>query len=382
MALVFTKLIPESNWILSDNNNILEFSDDDDQRTPLSADITIGTINPIRIFPLPDESFWFNCKDYFSTLLDDYDANLDVLAINASNLQDFILNWSKIYASPLVAIVVTFDNGNTEVFQFTPNIILGVEQIEEYFKQMTITEKEVAILSPLLDKTKNTHYLKIWEGYPFDVAYTKPISDEGSDITTVKNLSTGIETPAFQSPNAVNRIVFSNGLQNTTLSDWLPLKLGYNLLKFDEDNFIELHKVDTICGVYVRWINQYGSPNYWLFRNSEDNLATKSLGVITNDFFNVADSNSQSRSLGRTSQPTRTVYYDRLTEKDIDLLKGIVESPRVSVYTADRFAPNPNGKNWIDVSLSNKNLLTRNFKNKTPSGSININLPSRYTITL
>jgi len=327
-------------------------------------------------------SFWFNTLDYFSSLLNDYDANLDVLSIDPSEIQNFIFDWSRVYANPNVTILVTFDNGNTESFDFDPNIIMAVEQIEDVFRQVSIKEKALTILSPLRDRTKTKHYVKIWEGYPFDVCYTKPIQAGTNPVTTLKNTRTGVTTPAFNSPYDINRLVISSGLENTTITDWLPIPVGESSIEFDKNNILEINKVDTICGTYIRFINQYGTPSYWLFNQREEAINTKSLGNISNDFYNVSDSIRQNTSLGRSSTPVITLNYEGLEARDMNILKGLLESPRISIYTGERFAPNPDGLNWIDVTLNNKNAVVSNFKNKVPNGQITLNMPSRYTLKL
>lgn len=381
MAIIFTKTLAEDKWLFSDNNNIVEFSDDT-ARVAIYTDVTISGTIQIRLFPLPDGTFWFNLKQYISTILNDYDDDLDFLSIDTDDIQNFIFDWAKGFLNTSVQFVMTFSNAETEQVILNPNFIIGVEQIEDYFNQLTIFDKDVTLLSPLRDKTKIKHYVKYWEGYPFDIGFTKSISNPANNVTKITNLSNGISTPDFVSPASVHRIAIDSGELNLTIEDHLSLRVGFNLLKFDDNNFLELEKIDAICGTYIRWMNQYGTFNYWLFEFNQDAFSSKSLGDITNDYFNIAESKSPNRSLGRTSTQVKTLVYEDLNTQDINILKGIIESPRISLYTGQLFAPNPNGLNWIDVSMRNKNIVSNNFKDRIPNGSITINLPDRYTIKL
>lgn len=247
---------------------------------------------------------------------------------------------------------------------------------------MTVRDKDSIVLSPLKENSKNTHYMRYWEGYPFDIGYTKVLSGVGQNIVRLTNLSNGISTPDFISAYDVNRIFISNGDINTTIESHMPIRVGHNLIKLNDDNFVELVKSDSMCGTYIKWLNQSGGYSYWLFNASQDNVSSKSIGNVNNDFYNVRDSKSQFKSLGRTTTVKRTLRYEHLSLDDIRLLETILDSPRISLYTGERFSPNPQGRNWIDVSIDSKNLLSRNFKGKVPDGNITINLPERYTIKL
>ena len=65
---------------------------------------------------------------------------------------------------------------------------------------------------------------------------------------------------------------------------------------------------------------------------------TKSLGSINNDFFNLEDTLSQSKQLGKESLDRWTIFSDDLTHNDMNIAKGILTSPKVYLFTGIRFA--------------------------------------------
>ncbi len=188
-------------------------------------------------------------------------------------------------------------------------------------------------------------------------------------------------TPAFETTNNIQRIFISNGLTNVTIEEYMPLGLGLNLLKFEDNTFVELHKEDSECGVYVKWLNQYGAYNYWLFENNAQDVETRTLKTINNDCNNLEDTVSQSKALGKTSRGRMNVLYEQLNVHDIKVLQGILQSPKVYMYTGERFAPNT-AQNWLEVHIGNKTIPERNFKDKVPNGAITFQLPEHYNIIL
>ncbi len=380
MALVFTKELAPDKWLLSDNNNIIQFTDDVTSRTILYADFTVGIETPSRVYADPNGVIWYNVRENVSARLNDYDDTLDFNNITPSDINTFFLNSDKNYLSYTIAINVVFTNAETLAATTTSNFLLGVEQTEDFFKGVTIKNKDIAMLSPLKDNTNTRSYLNYWEGYPFDVGFTRKISDS-TNITTIQNLSTGQTSPTFSITNIISRLVFSNGTTNITIEDHLPLGTGLNILQLDANTQLEINKIEATCGSYIKWLNQYGGFNYWLFATSSRAIRTRDRGTINNDFNNIEDSVSERRSLGRDASEQLTVFYENLNDNDIRLLKGMIQSPKIYLYMGERYTPRAL-QNWIEITLPNKNMDLNNFRNRVPNGTIVIDLPPVKTIAL
>ena len=380
MALVFTKQLAPDKWLLSDNNNIIQFTDDVTTRTILYADFTVGTETPSRVYADPNGVIWYNVRENVSARLNDYDDTLDFNTITPADINTFFLNWDKVYLNHTIAINIVFTNNETLAATTTSNFLLGVEQTEDFFKGVTVKNKDIVVLSPLKDNTNTRSYLNYWEGYPFDVGFTRKISDS-TNITTIENLSTQQTSPTFSITNIISRLVFSNGTTNITIEDHLPLGTGLNILQLDANTQLEINKIEATCGTYIKWLNQYGGFNYWLFATSSRAIRTRDRGTINNDFNNIEDSVSETRSLGRDASEQLTVFYENLNDNDIRLLKGMIQSPKIYLYMGERYTPRAL-QNWIEITLPNKNMDLNNFRNRVPNGTIIIDLPPVKTIAL
>lgn len=378
MAITFTTPLPNDKWLLSENNRIVEFSSDYAEPTAF-CDITIPTLTPIRIYPLPDGSFWFNFKNYISSLLKDYEDNLDI-TVNPVDIDSFVKDWSKVYYTDEIDFNITFTDGFEEDTQVTPYVLLGAEQPYDYKKGRTVESNDDVILSPLKLNTNNRYYLKYWDGYPFDIGYTL---ERGvtSDTQAILNLTNAIASPNINFTQTVSRLVISDGDTTQSLELYLPLVDGYNELKF-VNPFVDLYKDPAGCGVYLKWLNQYGGYSYWLFNEFyKVDSRNRSLGTINNDFFNLDETISQSKQLGKTSSNAWTILADNLNPNDMNIAKGILTSPKVYLFTGIRFAQN-NFNDWLEVALNTTTSTIKNPREEKGELSLTIELPKDYNITL
>lgn len=384
MAIVFNKTLEFTKWVLSDNNIILDFADDT-SRVPLNCLVYYGGSLIQTLYPHPDGSFYTNLKDYLNTFVNDFADDINTTDLNVTNINSFVFDWSRIFNEEDLTIKITFTNAETEELTITPYLILGAEQIINYKKGGTINGLSNYITSPLKDDTANRFYMKYWDGYPFDFGLTKNIPTIRTSQTFINNTN-GIESPTITLPYNVNRVFLSNGDTSQTLEDFLPLTIGYNEIEIAEDNegaiFIDLWKLESDCGAYLKWLNQYGVYNYWLFNsNHQQETQTTSMGVVENDFNNLADTVSKTKSLGRKTTETMSIIADGLNADDIKVLQQITSSAKVYLFTGERFSKNT-FNDWVEVNIDNKAIANIDFKNKVPEVTLTIELPTHYNITL
>jgi len=381
MALVFTKDISETQWLTSENNRIIEFSDDDGSREPLFCDIDITGIETIRIFPLPDQSFWFNFKDYFSSLLSSYTDDIDYSGLDDTDIQTYILDHSHVVWNNDIDITVTFDDDATESVTRTPFVTLAVEQEEKFRQGETIASSDEFILSPFKLGTSNRYHLRYWNGYPFDFCYSRGISTN-TTTQNITNNTNAVSTPDFDLLNDCHRIVISDGDTTQTLEDFVSFTDGHNELELTTSLFIDLWKMDSDCGVYLKWLNNYGGWSYWLFNEQhERSNRSRNKGVLNSDNYNLGGTNSPYRSLGVDMEDKLRAVAEGLTHDDINVLKGIIRSPKIYWFLGDRFTTNDADK-WIEVTIDNTSIVERDFRNNVPNVDIALNLPKLHTISL
>ena len=378
MAITFQTPLPTDKWLLSENNRIVEFSSDYVELANY-CDITITGISPIRIYPLPDNSFWFNFKNYFSSLLNDYADTLDI-TVNPADIDSYVFDWTKVFYNQEVDFNIVFTDDTTEDVQITPLVLLGSEQPYNYKLGRTVESNADLVLSPLKIGTNIRYHLRYWDGYPFDFGYTLE-QNESTDTQTISNLTNAIVSPDIDFPQKINRVVISDGDTTQSLELFLPLAIGHNELKFD-NLFIDLYKEAAGCGVYVKWLNQYGGYNYWLFNEFyQVDERTKSLGSINNDFYNIEDTISQSKQLGKDSADTWTIYADALKPNDMNVLRGILTSPKIYLFTGIRFAQN-NFNDWLEVNLKTTSATVKEPREDQTDIKLQIELPNDYNIKL
>jgi len=381
MAITFTTPIPTDKWLFSEENRIVEFSSDYTE-VSVYCDITIGSLAELRLYPLPNNTFWANLKSFISPILRNYADDIDPSTIDETDINNFIFDWSRVFLNEEINFTITFADSTTETASVTPFIVLGAEQIYNYKRLETVENLESFILSPLKRNTSERFYLKYWDGYPFDFCISRNIFtlDTTQNLTNITN---GITSPDFSTPYNINRIFISNGDTNASLEDYLPLVIGYNEIKTNDDNYIDLYKIKSDCGVYIKWLNNNGGGyNYWLFnRQNKIDKTIRTLGIINNDFYNKEDTISQTRQQGKTSKDTQTVQADSLNVFDIDLIKGILTSPKVYLFTGERFTKN-SFNDWLEIDIKNSRVNIKDPKNSTNNINIQFEMPNEYNILI
>jgi hypothetical protein len=210
-----------------------------------------------------------------------------------------------------------------------------------------------------------------------------------SQIFGLHNFSIVNETNAiaqsFQRKGNITRLVFSDGDSDETLETVLPLSDGINRLKISvqqQQKWAIVEKVPYRCGVYLKWLNAFGTYSYWLFEDTYSiDRASKYLGEVGNDNANLEDSFSRSLQIGKESQDTMKIIAELLTEDERSIVEGILDSPKIYLFTGKPFARN-SYRDWIEVTLKTGNARIKNPKQPLTNFTFDIELPVRYTQTL
>jgi hypothetical protein len=379
MPIVFSKDISTTTLLLAYVNNVVEFKSDSELPV-LKADIYFG--DQIKtLYPAPDGSFWFNFKELIKTLVnvDNFtdDMNLDV--------QDdgYVYDWTnKAYLAGVFTFRVTFSDLSFEQTPKTLKWLSALMQLENYKRRQALLDAaSVFVLSPFAKASNLRSYVKYWEGFPFDITLFVPETDEPILVTNQTNLL----DYSFEDPFTITRLAFSDGNDDVTLEDVLPLAEGFNDLKIENGEspayYLTVEKIVDGCGTYLKWINELGGWNYWLFHSAGRTRAAKDIGELANDYQNLPDTISPTVQMGRTSNDTLPVLADSLTPDEVLLLEGIFDSPKVYLFTGE-----PNAKNrfndWLEVSIRNTSLRVKQPKQELNRFELQIELPQRITRTL
>lgn len=375
MAIVFLKQLDNTKVNLAYNNNLVKFYSSS-SFTPVNATITIGS-NVVTLFPDPNGVFTYNFKDLITTILnvdnfkDDLNPDLDI---------SYVYDWTdKISLTDDIVIEILLSNDSNETNTTNITWLSAFVQLRDWKRTYPATELLTTDVA-LLQKKNNTdlydYHLNYWNGYPFDL--TIYANEETVIVTNEVDLSNS----SFDF-NKISRLVFSDGRTDVSIEDTISLVEGFNNLDFGGFFNLNLNKSVDHCpnGIYLKWINSFGGWNYWLFNRGQENLKTKELGALNNDFNNLEDTISPLVSLGKTSESAIKVREQRIKEYDKVMLSDLLDSAKVYLFTGLPFSQNT-FNDWIEVNLSAGTFVLENPRSDLYRLDLTIELPTNITRTL
>lgn len=120
---------------------------------------------------------------------------------------------------------------------------------------------------------------------------------------------------------------------------------------------------------YVRWVNQQGGYNYWMFRRQTESETTNEYETIIVKRSNIADGQ---RTIFANVAHTVATSADLLTEDEFNILKGIAYSPRIQWY-------NETMGDWVTITISEDATTTKRMWSGFYSVSYTFALPQIQT---
>lgn len=382
MAIIFTNDIREDKLLMAYNNNVVKFHSDS-ELDPATAEISGLGIDAL-LYPHPNGTFRFNFKDDVESEINTKnfadDLQYELIDADASTFMYDVQDGC--FLEGVVTFKINFTDESSETTTRNLKFIAGAIQLEDFKKQEIITtDNNICVLSPVQARSNKNVYLKYWEGYPFEFSFFN--RDNPLDDIKLKNTTTGIEY-SFPSKSKVNSLFISDGRTDMTIEQFFPLVVGRNQIRFlidDVDQGINLHleKVDTKCGVYVKFLNSFGRYNYWLLLSKHFRTrTTKYIGEIDNDFNNIEATTSPTIQLGKIGDETIRCAAKNLTADDKRVFEQIIDSPKIYMFTGERFSK-ANLTDWMEVRLK-----TSSFRVKEPGKvlytyAIELDLPARIT---
>lgn len=374
MAIIFDTELPDQNalenkLLFSFNNNIIKFHSD----SPFPVRNCYLQINAIgfNLYPNPSGVFYYNLKEVISILMNanNFKDNFDPIDSNQNyKYQD----WSQIVLVSEIYIQINFlNNSDTDYAKKYPTFISGYSQLQNFKNTYPLRNfNKVFVISP----SKKLNY---WKGYPFDFCIFS-LNFKNFKIT---NTSNNFEL-LFQENDIVTRLQISDGLFSGDLivSEITNLEIE----DFSNSNLeiLQIKKIITNCndGHYIKWINQFGGWNYWLFKKGRINLQTKGIGELNNDFNNIEDTLSKTENIGVTAREMIYVFED-CNENDMLLFKDLLLSPKIYLFTGK-----PNTKttyrDWIEITIKEKTNKIQDVKQNFVKVELEIELPELTTRTL
>jgi len=331
------------------------------------AEIIIDGTQLFTIYPDLEGNYLFNLKQIIKGKYEGFkDVNTNDDGTNGRNIDGIL--------ESLRVSITVFSNETVDSIELFYDFSRGVKQIGE-----EIYENNLQILS---SSNNGVDYnLTYFEGYPFTVDILKVADDVTLQVRN-NNTST-VSAPIFSIKDSSFRFYIDKATSNWTNNNYLGLTDTVNKLEILQDGNIKtnlsLFKVQPKCGVYLKWFNNEGGFNYWLFdeyyKSSTDTSTLSTIG--RNTFNNVSEGlEAPTRLIGKEGFKTLTLK-SRVTANEEAVIESLFTSPLLQMYSATE--PFQSGQ-WIDVTTNSK-LETNNkpLKNKI---SVTIELPQRILPTL
>jgi hypothetical protein len=330
---------------------------------------------PFTVYPIGDE-FTYNFRDYVK------------VKINQNNFQDLIIpdgdfmvddETLSLTINPTIKIYRAAGSPTTgETSNFSFKFTKNVEQLIGYKQKIENENSIVKILLP----TKNyiDYSITYFEGYPSDFAIYGLTS---GDTFYIKNTTTLNQTLTYSATTSeVKRIFLSDGAGDSTLTDELALSNTINKCELwvngDFVANINIRKVDSKCGVMLKWFNSSGSYSYWLFdpiyQTTIQGRKLDEIGGVYDNLYNVTSLSNITGKDGNQTMKLSTKFNDF----DKETITSIITSPKVELYIHNEPFNLFKAGSFIGVNLNDTSLP---LSNKTPNNKleITITLPDLLT---
>jgi hypothetical protein len=320
------------------------------------------------VYPIGNE-FTYNFRDYVK------------VKINENNFQDLIIpdgdfmvddETLSLTINPTIKIYRAVGSPTTgDTSNFTYKFTKNVEQLIGYKQKI---ENDNSTVKVLLPTTNYIDYsITYFEGYPSDFAIYGLTS---GDTFYIKNTTTLNQTPTYSATTSeVKRIFLSDGAGDSTLTDEMALSYTTNKCElWVNGEFvanINIRKVDSKCGVMLKWFNHSGSYSYWLFdpiyQTSIQGKKLDEIGGVYDNLYNVTSLNNITGKDGNQTMKISTKFNDF----DKQTISSIITSPKVELYIHNEpFNLFVEGS-FIGVILNDTSM---NLSNKTPNNKLDITI--------
>lgn len=314
------------------------------------------------IYPSNDGKYLFNLKSVAKSFFNN--KFKDLVDMNGNN---FFLPDYNLLKEISIEITCYDGEGNEETIEKTYTFNQSVKQYGD--RNFTNTNQ---LLLPSKDGIN--YQLKYFEGYPIDIAFN--YLNVGDEVLITNDRTE--ETIEFSvEENSGYRLYLDKGFAGLPMNMpdmGNPLQIAIN-----SDNVIsiDVRKIASKCGVYLKWLNTEGAYSYWLFDKffNETIEASEIDRVTTNNFSNIY-SNSEGQSIITGKEAGKEMTIKTLVdENDYQHLKSLMTSPFVQLWSEQK--PFQVGQ-WLNIKVTNRNIQYSNKRGKNKV-SLDIELPEVQT---
>lgn len=330
------------------NNHIETFTSS--SGTPDSCEIAITVSEETYsfiIYPDTDGNFYFNYRPIIEKLIntsnfrDDCDYNVD--EIQSDDNACIVANVVK---------TITYDTESTETIESTFVYVKGLHNLEE--SSNYYNRGDVFFCHHLNENSEA--FLTYFIGYPFDFSFFANAATAlniNPEISLAEYLAAYLPTTGYQGSdidletddNGVYRFALSDG---DDVSDYITEASKYAVITLNDSIVIKLAIKSPDCGgLYLKWHNQYGGWDYWMFeRYYQKSFKDDLVDEVENNFSDLSDTMSPTISAGKELTRTFNMYANSINDYELDRILNVASSPKVYLYSTGH------EKKWIEVKVS------------------------------
>ena len=359
------------------NDNIVYLEKGDTSK----LELTFNNEFPITLYPSPSEGYYLNLKEPAIPLINQNNFADNITPDIESN--GYIYQDSSIYLYMTIDVTAHLSGGQTFTQQLRYRFVKAVEQIANFKDTIfNVNDDKYYLLLPQ-GKLDDIHRVTYYEGYPFDVTFFANVNPRDFPNFTLKNLTTGHEVTldVFQ---YINRLFLSQGSEDFTINDILPIQTGINRIEMvmNEDKSLMLHlkKKEPVCAPYFKFYRNRGGWGYIRFEKEFTiKNKVKDGKEIKVDYEGIQ--NTLTRSLtAKESSIEMEFMTEFLEDWEMENFKDFVKSPRVEMYVNDLFQKQE-ADSWIGVRVDSSSLDNKSLKTKRNRERVKIEI-QEYTLTL
>lgn len=339
-----------------------------------TSEISVGS-NTFTVYPIGNV-FTYNFKDIAKILINQNNFNDTIIPSLPTN---FIVDDSTLSLTLSASVKIntaTTAETTTKNYKFLKN----VEQLIGY-SQKNDAVAAVRILLP----TQNyiDYNLTYFEGFPCDFAVYGITS---GDTFYLKNTSTYNQTNTYTATTSqVKRIYLSDGSSDSTIVNQLGLSSTMNKVElWVNGSFVanlNINKVESKCGVLLKWFNDSGSYSYHLFESIfTNNISSRKMDEINGQYGNLQSITSTSNVTGKNAAQAYKIKTNYNTFNAANI-RSLTVSPKVEMFIHNEPFNQVGFAKFIGV-IVNDNTLSTNNKNSNQKLELQITLPDYNTITL
>ena len=365
--IIFEKNLNTGVLLNAYNNNIVRLYSDSSLLAK-KCKIIINTSPEIVIHPSPDNKFYFNFKEFITSMIntDNFKDDMLIDLVTPIYYKDWTL---KIYLNTLINFEITLSDNTTQTTTKTVEWLSSFAQIDNRFH---LENNKGKVLS-------ESKYINYWAWLPFDLTVYTPYTNLDYKFFNESNINLKIDITSTH--GKINRLCLSNGDEEVLIFNNNENVFVLKQTQNEDKVTIVKNKIDCFTGFYIKWINSLGGWNYWYFEDYVLSKTTKDTFEINNDFNNLEDTLSkviQGGKFALNKIQTKQTFNSLLERENF---MSLFESPKIYLFIGNYGQIN-NVNDWVEISLNPTTLNYQSSATEKIQFNLTFELPPLYTRTI